>query len=435
LRADDGDFPTLGGAAAADVGGVVDRGSPRGGARSDLRWMTVGRRSEYPPRVQGRRTRFGVPLADAALALGLLLLKLTFVFSETLMSGGATPLSVVSATALTVPLAWRRRAPLLVAAIVAGTIVIDDLLAGWSGAVISFDCSIVAAYSAGAYASQRRAAVALALLACANLVDAAGAPGNLAGNVALGLAVFSAIPWLVGQALRRERSRSLQLEQLASRLATERDERDRAAVLAERGRIARELHDIVAHAISLITVQADAASKVLRHDPDRAREPLEAIQATSRGALGEMRQLVGLLRESDDSAPLQPQPGLAELARVIGDARQSGLAVTFEISGDVRPLPATLDLAVYRIVQEGLTNVRKHAGPAEAHVTVRFERDCLEIQVRDDGRGGAAPDAGGHGLVGVRERVALLGGELESGPPAGGGFLVRARLPLEAPAR
>jgi signal transduction histidine kinase len=377
-----------------------------------------------------RRLPVHLPSADVALAAGLLTLKLVFVLTGTFTSGGRTPFAFLSAAALTVPLAWRRRTPLAVAAIIAAAIVVDDVVAGWNGSVISFDSSIIAAYSSGAYAVRWRAFPAVIALAVANLVDAIGAPGNRAGDVALGLVVFSLVPWLAGQAMRRERSRSARLEDLAAQLAIEREQRARDAVAAERGRIARELHDIVAHAISVIAVQANAASKLLDHDPVRAREPLETIRHTARAALSEMRRLVGLLRVTDDGAPLGPQPGLADLERLIDDTERSGLPVTLELEGDARPLPPTLALAAYRIVQEGLTNTRKHAGPAHAHVRILYEPDTLSVEVDDDGREAAAGAEGGHGLVGIRERVALLGGELDCGPRAGGGFRIRARLPL-----
>ncbi len=387
--------------------------------------------------MKSRRFWVGLPRADVALALSLLAVKLAFVFTGALMSGGATPLSVASAVALTVPLAWRRRSPLAAALVVAAAIVIDDLAAGWGSAVLSFDCSIIAAYSAGAHARQRPAVLALAALLAANLVDAFGAPGNRGGDVALAVVVFSLVPWLVGQALRRERRRTARMHELARQLEAEREQRAREAVTAERGRIARELHDIVAHAISVIAVQADAATKLLRHDPSRAREPLDTVQATARGALAEMRQLVGLLRENEAgaNAPLEPQPGVADLDRLIDDAERSGLAVKLEIDGERRSLPPSLDLAAYRIVQEGLTNVRKHAGAADAQVSIRYERDRLDIVVRDNGRLPTAIGGGGHGLLGVRERVVLLGGQLEAGLASDGGFVLHARLPLTATTR
>jgi signal transduction histidine kinase len=373
-----------------------------------------------------------LPRADVALALALLVLKLAFVFTGTLMSGGASLLNVVTAVALTLPLAWRRRAPLAAASVVAAAIVVDDLASGWNGSVLSFDCAIIAAYSAGAHARQRHAVAALAVLLAANLVDALGAPGNRAGDLALGVLVFSLVPWLVGQALRRERQRTATMHELATQLEAEREARARDAVAAERGRIARELHDIVAHAISVIAVQADAASKLLRHDPARAQEPLATVQATARSALAEMRQLVGLLRESDsDAAPLEPQPGITDLQRLLEEVRQSGLPVELEIAGVARPLSPSLDLTAYRIVQEALTNVRKHAGAAQAHVCIRYEHDAVEIEIRDTGRGGDPSRNGGHGLIGIRERVSLLGGQVATGAGSDGGFAVHARLPTE----
>jgi signal transduction histidine kinase len=384
--------------------------------------------------VEIRRIVVRLPRLDVALALVLLTLKLVFVFTGTLMSGGAGPLSVATAFALTVPIAWRRRTPLAAAAVIAAAIAVDDLVSGWNGAVLSFDCAIIAAYSAGANAKQRHALAALALLLAANLVDALGAPGNRSGNVALGVVVFSLVPWLVGQALRRERHRSVELQKLAAELESQREQRARDAVAVERGRIARELHDIVGHAISLIAVQADAASKLVRRDPERAIEPLDAIQSTSRDALTEMRQLVGLLRDSETEAPLEPQPGIEDVEQLVDDARRFGLAVTFEVSGNSRPLPATLDLAAYRIVQEGLTNVRKHAKDAHAHVRLLYEQNQIRIEVCDNGDLGGRPAAlGGHGLLGIRERVTLLGGSIDARPEPDGGFALRARLPLTQP--
>jgi signal transduction histidine kinase len=374
----------------------------------------------------------GLPRGDVALALVLLVLKLAFVFTGTLMSGGATLLNVVTACALTLPLAWRRRSPLATASVVAAAIVVGDLVSGWSGSVLSFDCAIIAAYSAGAHARQRHAVAALAVLLVANVVDAVGAPGNRAGDLALGIVVFSLVPWLVGQALRRERQRTATMQELATQLEAEREARAQDAVAAERGRIARELHDIVAHAISVIAVQADAASKLLRHDPARAQEPLATVQATARSALAEMRQLVGLLRETDSQeAPREPQPGINELGRLVEDTRQSGLPVALKIDGVPRSLPASVDLATYRIVQESLTNVRKHAGAAEAQVHIRYDTDVLVIRISDTGRGEMSTRNGGHGLIGLRERVHLLGGWVEAGPCIDGGFALHARLPTE----
>jgi signal transduction histidine kinase len=424
------DDVTLGTARVRVVAPGGDRDPPEVGSRFDL-WGTTDRpAADYGQRVRIRQVVAGLPRADVVLALVLFATKQTFVLTGTFMSGSAGLLSVVSATALTLPLAWRRRAPFGCAAIVAAVIAVDDLLAGWNGAVISFDCSIVAAYSAGAFARQRRAAAALGLLLAANLIDAVGAPGSRAGNVALGVVVFSLTPWLVGQALRRERSRTHQLRILAAELEAERDRQAQVAVEAERGRIARELHDIVAHAISVMAVQADAATKLLRIDPPRAREPLETIQRTARSALAEMRQLVGLLRDGNEEPPLSPQPGIANLQRLVEDTRHSGLYVTLQVTGEVVPLPASHDLAAYRIVQEGLTNVRKHAGPAQACVRIAYEPDRVDVEIRDNGEARQSSGSGGHGLIGIAERVKLLGGELVTGRAEQGGFLLHAQLPL-----
>src|SRR5690242_1016566 len=342
-----------------------------------------------------------VPLVDAAIALGLLALLEALAATGTLMSGGGDLGSAVAAAALTLPLLWRRRAPLVATLVVAAAIALDDLVAGWDRAVISFPASIAAAYAAGAYATQRSAALALAALLGANAVDALGAPGNRSGNVALGLVVFSFVPWVVGQALRRERNRTAALRDLSQLLEASREERAQAAAGAERARIARELHDLLGHTISVITIQADAATKLLRHDASRAREPLEAIQAKSRDALAEMRRLVGLLRDEADGTPLAPQPGMAQLAQPVDDVRAAGVAVDLHVEPGPS-LPPTVDLCVYRIVQESLTNVRKHAGPgAIARVRVCIEDDAVDVEVRDDGFGSGSEGEGGHGLVGI----------------------------------
>jgi len=385
--------------------------------------------------VRIRRLWSELPPADIALALALFAVKEAFVFTSTLMSGGASAINIACAAALTLPLAWRRRAPLPATAFIAAAIVVGDVASGWNGSVISFDSSIIAAYSSGAHARQRSAIAALMLLLGANLVDALGAPGNRTGNVALGVVVFSLVPWLVGQALRRERRRTAELSELTGQLEAQREQLASEAVSAERARIARELHDVLAHTISLIAVQADAAAKLLRHDPGRAREPLETIQSTSRGALAEMRQLVGLLRDDGAGAPTEPQPGVDDIERLVDEVRRSGVPVTFELTGPPRSLSAPLDLAAYRIVQEGLTNVRKHAANADACVSLRYRRDDLEIEVRDNGAASVESEGGGYGLVGIQERVSLLGGQLNAGRTAEGGFLLRARLPLAAPPR
>jgi len=217
-------------------------------------------------------------------------------------------------------------------------------------------------------------------------------------------------------------------------LELEREEKATQAVTEERARIARELHDVVAHYVSVMVVQAAGARRIADMDPVAAKGALEAVEAAGRTALAEMRRMLEVLRA--DEAGVGPQPGLADLDRLVAQVRETGLPVEARMDGDERPLAAGMDLAAYRIIQEALTNVVKHAGNATARVAVSYEPQALDIEVVDDGRGAAAPllagaVEGGHGLIGMRERVALYGGELETGPVFPGGYRVHARFPLE----
>jgi signal transduction histidine kinase len=224
------------------------------------------------------------------------------------------------------------------------------------------------------------------------------------------------------------RTRSLRAAEARAReLELER----REAVAAERSRIARELHDVIAHSVSVMTVQAGAAEEMLRVDPARALEPVRAVQATGRQALVEMKRLVGVLREGDDELGLAPQPGLADVERLVAQVREAGLGVELRIEGSPRPLPLGVDLSAYRVVQEALTNALKHARGAAAVVTIRYGEHDLTVEVTDDGTP-VETAAGGHGLVGMRERVGIFGGTFDAGPRETGGFAVRALLPLEA---
>jgi signal transduction histidine kinase len=222
-----------------------------------------------------------------------------------------------------------------------------------------------------------------------------------------------------------------ELEELTRELAQEREQRARLAVLDERNRIAREMHDVVAHSVSLMVVQAGGARRVLDCDPDASREALLAVEAIGRDALGELRRVLGLLRGTSEPVGLRPQPGTAQLTTLVAGIRGSGLQVDLSVDGDPRPLQAGVDLAVYRVVQEALTNAVKHARARRADVRLVWRPDELVVEVLDDGRGPLVPAQGGHGLVGMRERLAAYGGGLEVGPRDGGGFAVRARIPLE----
>jgi signal transduction histidine kinase len=231
--------------------------------------------------------------------------------------------------------------------------------------------------------------------------------------------------------LRERSQRAGELEHRATRLVHEQEERAAAAVSEERARIARELHDVVAHSVSVIAVQTGSMRRRLRHErPAEARE-LSAMEQTARQARAEMRRMLGLLRSDYEAGELAPQPGLGEVGRLVEQTREAGLAVELRVAGAERPLPPGVDLAAYRIVQEALTNVLKHAGPARASVGVDFGDRELGLEISDDGRGAPAEANGaGHGLVGMRERVLLYGGTLETGPGGDGGFVVRARLPI-----
>jgi signal transduction histidine kinase len=259
-----------------------------------------------------------------------------------------------------------------------------------------------------------------------------------------------AAAWFLGDLQHRRLAYTAKLEVLTAQLAGEQELRARWAVAEERGRIARELHDVVAHSVSVMVVQAGAARRSVAGNPDQATAVLTQIEDTGRQALAEMRRLLGLLRDGKDgaAAALDPQPSLAHLDGLLAATREAGLPVELAVEGEPRQPPAGIDLSAYRIVQEALTNSLKHAGPARAVVRVCYGAGALEVQVWDDGRGAAdnglesafgrrSADSdrqnrrSGHGLIGMRERVALFGGSLEVGSRPGGGFLAAARLPLD----
>jgi len=243
------------------------------------------------------------------------------------------------------------------------------------------------------------------------------------------------IAWSTGRGLRAMEHRAHAATRRAVEVEQSSRERTLAAVADERARIARELHDVVAHAVTVMVVQAGAAEQVVQDDPERARTALQTIRGTGTEALAEMRRVVAMLREQDETGEYRPQPGLAALPALLEDARSAGLDAVLTVDGEVRDLPAGLDLSAYRIVQEALTNVRRHSGASAVWVQVRYGPDRLEVEVSDDGYG-VVPDGvpeGGHGLIGMRERAALYGGHLETAAVDGGGFAVRAVLPVAAP--
>ncbi|MCF3174427.1 sensor histidine kinase [Streptomyces sioyaensis] len=252
------------------------------------------------------------------------------------------------------------------------------------------------------------------------------------------------LAWVLGDSMRTRRAYWAQLEERAARLEKEREAQSRIAVAAERARIARELHDVVAHNVSVMVVQADGAAYVLDAAPEQTRQALETISGTGRQALAEMRRLLGVLRtgEQAEGGEYVPQPGVEQLEDLMDQVRGAGLPVDFRVEGEPRELPSSVALTAYRIVQEALTNTRKHGGPhVGATVRVSYRDEDLDLLVEDDGRGAqqelyeeGGADGLGHGLIGMRERVGMVGGSLTAGPRAGGGFRVSAVLPLK-PAR
>jgi signal transduction histidine kinase len=335
---------------------------------------------------------------------------------------------------MVVPLGWRRRAPLLVLAIVLGSTVVGFYalydLAGQRHPD-PFLPFLIAIYSVAAHADRRGATIGAAMAAVAIL--AIDAPVLLAGVVPNDVYAWLlyALAWILGRALRRRQDLATALQNRASRLELDQEAKARSAVTEERSRIARELHDVIAHSLSVIVVQAAAERRVLGEEHTTTREVLGSIEHTGRQALVELRRLLGVIRKSDDRPALAPQPTLAHLDELLQQIREAGPVVELRIEGEPVPLPPGVDLSAYRIIQEALTNVLKHADASHAEVLVCYRTGELELQVTDDGRGPTDRPGGGHGLVGMRERVALYGGILEAGRRDGGGYRLHARLRFE----
>ncbi len=331
--------------------------------------------------------------------------------------------------AVTVPLAWRRRSPVAVAAIVTVSCALASaFLDGFGTPLVAV---LLAVYSLGAHAGGRALQIGVAVVVAA--IAAAQIVTESRGNDPAfpGVWLLLAVPFVLGRVRRWQRLDSVRLHARAAQLEREREEKARLAVEAERARIARELHDVVAHAISLIVVQARAGRRTTGGEAGPARESFDAIEETGRLALAEMRRLVGLLRTDADGPALAPHPGLDQLQALVAHVADAGLPVALSTDGEATQLPPGIDVSAYRIVQEALTNALKHAGPASARVIVHYRPDELELEVIDTGSGGDEPQTPGHGLVGMRERVAVYGGEIEAGAGKAGGFAVRARLPLD----
>lgn len=370
------------------------------------------------------------PLVDAFFAAPILLLAVPSLL------GGTYGMGVLQYGLLTVlltgPLVLRRTYPRTVLAVIALVSFVQCVaglqLVQGNIAVLMAIYTVTAGYSI-------RWGIAAALVGVTGAGMAAwrypsGADDRKYTFVMLGLLVAGV--YVLGLHMRTRRAYLRSVEERAERLERERDNEVKVAMAAERARIARELHDVVAHNVSVIVVQADGASYAIDTDVGRARQALETISSTGRLALAEMRRLLGVLREDDDAGAFAPQPGVAELDDLVEQVRASGLAVTYEVDGTPAAMSEGRQLTVFRIVQEALTNTLKHGGPrVSVSVRLRYADDALEIRVADDGRGAAAfDDHRGHGLAGMRERVAVYGGDVRAAPRPGGGFEVVARLPV-----
>jgi signal transduction histidine kinase len=380
----------------------------------------------HDPRMQG--------VGDSLLALLLALTSLaTILFRDDLSWGSPKPLAVALALASTLPVAWRARHPLLAAAIVlAANGACAYAAAPHQAALQPFVALTLVFYSVGSRSERPLWVPSLLAVAPVPLFVAAVLHGQSAGN-AIPNYVWLLAAWAVGRSVRSWRRKSVALALANRELAEQRELQAQAAVAVERGRIARELHDVIAHNVSMMVVQAGAAERVLEGGQQQVRDALDAIALTGRQTVDEMRTVLGVLRAETDRAALRPQPGLADLEQLVASVREAGLPVRLRIDGEPCRLPQALDLSAYRIVQEALTNALKHAGPAEAEVVVGYDRGSVQIEVRDTGAGQASGQGTGHGLIGMRERVAMFGGQFDAARVDGGGFAVRARLPLGVP--
>ncbi|MER5456611.1 sensor histidine kinase [Micromonospora sp. NPDC002389] len=403
-----------------------------------------------------RATVLGRPLRGVAFDVAVSGLVALLALASTAGSAAGWPGTILG-LGMAVALLWRRGQPVGVTVVVAALAYVQVAL-DW--APLPYDVAVlIALYSVVKYADRLRDGVLAGVVAAVGVVFAAArTPSQVAWPftaVFYGLVVGAV--WLAALNVRTRRLYVLSLEERAATLEREREAQSRAAVAEERTRIARELHDVVAHGMAVMIVQADGARYVLDKDPQAAREAVRIVADTGRQALGDMRRLVGVLRESsppepaagtdpapdpaagpdpapEPAEPTHRRPSVAELPALLDRFRAAGLRVRHTVTGDSGALPPALELTVYRLVQEALTNTLKHAGVgATAEVDLAHRADAVVLEVRDDGRGRApatpAPP-GGHGLVGMRERVSVYDGSLTAGPRPGGGWLLRARLPL-----
>jgi len=352
------------------------------------------------------------------------------------LSGPKPVLSAVVAL-ISVGLALRLRYPLMALVLAMGPFgvhgIVDHFIGkGGPNLFEVFLSQVFIVYSTAANTSGRKTYAGAAMVVALQLVGYGPTlPGSF--DQASGEWVFYAIAWALGKTLRGRVLRGDRLEARAAELEAKQQVEIQAAIADERARIARELHDIVAHSVSLMVLQAGAARQALERQPEKAREPLLSVEATGRSAMSELRRLVAMLRQPEDEDQLAPPPSLRHLNLLVAQMREAGLVIDVDESCRPDGMPPGIDLSAYRIAQEGLTNVLKHANAGHVALKVRCDGTSVEVTVEDDGRGPSADGAlaGGHGLIGMRERVSLFGGHFEAGARSGGGFRVFARLPYE----
>ena len=334
--------------------------------------------------------------------------------------------SAALAVALGAAAARRSRDPLpllgLILAISGAALAMPALARPTNSGVFVF--LVLAVYSAAAHTSGRSTLLAGGMTVGLYVTDLGMDGAGVTADTVIFFAILLGAPWVAGRAIRQRRLNDRELEQEKTRAA--------AAIVEERARIARELHDVVAHSISVMVLQARGGRRVLQTEPTDAREAFAVIESTGQQALDEMRRLVGMLRSGDETLPLAPQPSLKELGTLVEQVRAAGLPVQLAVEGEPRDLPPGVDLSAFRIVQEALTNSLTHAGPASARVVLRYGAEELELEISDDGPGTGDGSGSGYGLVGLRERVLVYGGELQAGRQPGGGYALRVRLPFRS---
>jgi signal transduction histidine kinase len=335
---------------------------------------------------------------------------------------------------LVLPLFFRRRFPFAAPAgywlLAAAFTYVDGLLIPFVGSLVVV--GMASAFLLGNLRDEKQAGIGLAIVLGSIVVVVAGIPGEQTASQLVFIPLRFVVSWVAGYALRERSQQAEAAEMRAIMAEREREAAARVAVAEERARIARELHDVVAHAVSVMVLQIGAVRHQLPSALAEDKEALGRVEQAGRTALAEMRRLLGAMRSDGDGVDLAPQPGLDGLDSLLEDVGRAGLPARLHVDGEPAALPRALDLSAYRIVQEGLTNALKHAQATRADVTVRYRADEVEIEIRDDGRGLSAGDGLGHGLIGIGERVKIYGGEMTTGTANGGGFVLRTRLPIAA---